>query len=479
MSRTARVITSSTRAAAGVWTDTSGPIVVEGLRGLGIEVGDPVVVADGEPLHAALVQAVADGVDLVVTTGGTGHTPMDLTPEMTLRVVERLSPGLAEAVRAHGVANGVPTAILSRGIAGIAGDDSHRQPARVGGRGQGRASPRCRRCCCTRIDQVHGGDHVRTPRATLVRYGVVGLVLTGSLIVLGLVMAGLAARRGRGLSVALWVVLLVAMTIQPGPGLALPERRPVVDSRGGHPRRDDPCAAFPGVGLEPPDAVRPQRQPDHAGRPIGFLRDPLRRHPPRQPASRVRSRQVAEILRADGLIAYPTDSGYALGLPQRPGRGARADPRDPRPRRAPPLHAGLPRRRARSASSPPSTTPPSARSRPRTPGPYTFILPATKDVPRRLLHPKKLTVGVRIPGGAVVPALLAAVGEPLVSSTLLLPGDEQPMTQGWEVKERLEDLVDAVVDSGSAATCRRPSSTCPAPSPRCCASAEGTPRGSL
>ena len=79
------------------------------------------VVADGEPLHAALVDAVADGVDLVVTTGGTGHTPMDLTPEMTLRVVERLSPGLAEAVRAHGVANGVPTAILSRGIAGIAG----------------------------------------------------------------------------------------------------------------------------------------------------------------------------------------------------------------------------------------------------------------------------------------------------------------------------------------------------------------------
>ncbi len=79
------------------------------------------VVADGEPLHEALVRAVSEGVDLVVTTGGTGHTPMDLTPEMTLRVVERLSPGLAEAVRAHGVANGVPTAILSRGIAGIAG----------------------------------------------------------------------------------------------------------------------------------------------------------------------------------------------------------------------------------------------------------------------------------------------------------------------------------------------------------------------
>jgi tRNA threonylcarbamoyl adenosine modification protein (Sua5/YciO/YrdC/YwlC family) len=83
-----------------------------------------------------------------------------------------------------------------------------------------------------------------------------------------------------------------------------------------------------------------------------------------------------------------------------------------------------------------------------TPGPYTFILPATKEVPRRLMHPKKQTVGIRIPGGVLVPTLLAALGEPLVSSTLLLPGADESMTQGWEIKERLDDLVDAVVDSG-------------------------------
>ena len=86
------------------------------------------------------------------------------------------------------------------------------------------------------------------------------------------------------------------------------------------------------------------------------------------------------------------------------------------------------------------------------PGPYTFILPATKDVPRRLLHPKKLTVGVRIPGVPVVRALLEELGEPLVSSTLLLPGEEQPMTQGWEIKETLDHAVDAVVDAGECGT---------------------------
>ena len=73
-----------------------------------------------------------------------------------------------------------------------------------------------------------------------------------------------------------------------------------------------------------------------------------------------------------------------------------------------------------------------------TPGSYTFILPATEEVPRRLLHPKKQTVGVRIPEHTVAQALLAELGEPLVSSTLLLPGEEEPMTQGWEIKERLD-----------------------------------------
>jgi molybdenum cofactor synthesis domain-containing protein len=156
----ARVVTASTRAAAGTWSDTSGPIVVEGLRALGLTVGDPVVVADGEPLHDALVEALADGVDLVITTGGTGHTPMDLTPEMTLRVVDRLSPGLAEAVRAHGVANGVPTAILSRGIAGMAGTALIvNLPGSSGGARDGIAalSP----VLLHALDQIHGGDHAR------------------------------------------------------------------------------------------------------------------------------------------------------------------------------------------------------------------------------------------------------------------------------------------------------------------------------
>jgi tRNA threonylcarbamoyl adenosine modification protein (Sua5/YciO/YrdC/YwlC family) len=83
-----------------------------------------------------------------------------------------------------------------------------------------------------------------------------------------------------------------------------------------------------------------------------------------------------------------------------------------------------------------------------TPGSYTFILPATKEVPRRLLHPRKHTVGVRIPRHTVTQAILAELGEPLLSSTLLLPGEDQPLAQGWEIKERLDHLVDAVVDSG-------------------------------
>ncbi|MFF2655181.1 L-threonylcarbamoyladenylate synthase [Streptomyces sp. NPDC058045] len=87
-----------------------------------------------------------------------------------------------------------------------------------------------------------------------------------------------------------------------------------------------------------------------------------------------------------------------------------------------------------------------------TPGSYTFILPATREVPRRLLHPKKKTVGVRIPDHVVAQALLAELGEPLLSSTLLLPGEEEPMTQGWEIKERLDHSVDAVIDSGDCGT---------------------------
>jgi tRNA threonylcarbamoyl adenosine modification protein (Sua5/YciO/YrdC/YwlC family) len=83
-----------------------------------------------------------------------------------------------------------------------------------------------------------------------------------------------------------------------------------------------------------------------------------------------------------------------------------------------------------------------------TPGSYTFILPATREVPRQLLHPKKQTVGVRIPRHTVTQALLAGLGQPLLSSTLLLPGQEEPLTQGWEIKDLLDDQLDAVIDSG-------------------------------
>jgi tRNA threonylcarbamoyl adenosine modification protein (Sua5/YciO/YrdC/YwlC family) len=87
-----------------------------------------------------------------------------------------------------------------------------------------------------------------------------------------------------------------------------------------------------------------------------------------------------------------------------------------------------------------------------TPGSYTFILPATVDVPRRLMHPKKKTVGVRIPEHPVAQALLAELGEPLQSSTLLLPDEQEPLTEGWEIKERLDNAVDAVVDSEGCGT---------------------------
>lgn len=117
----ALVVTVSTRASSGVWEDRSGPVLREGLEAMGLSVDGPVVVADGEPVEAALRDAVASAYDLVVTTGGTGLTPTDLTPEMTARVLERDVPGIPEAIRGAGVTKGVPTAVLSRGLAGTAG----------------------------------------------------------------------------------------------------------------------------------------------------------------------------------------------------------------------------------------------------------------------------------------------------------------------------------------------------------------------
>ncbi|MFC5731016.1 MULTISPECIES: MogA/MoaB family molybdenum cofactor biosynthesis protein [Nocardioides] len=117
----AAVVVASNRAASGVYDDTTGPLIVDALRGLGFQVEDPVVCPDGEPVGEAIRAAVAGGARVVLTTGGTGLTPTDLTPEVTGPLLDREVPGLAEAIRAAGVAKGVPTAALSRGLAGVAG----------------------------------------------------------------------------------------------------------------------------------------------------------------------------------------------------------------------------------------------------------------------------------------------------------------------------------------------------------------------
>jgi len=117
----ATVITASNRAAAGVYEDTTGPVIVAALEEAGFEVSGPVVVADGEPVGAAIRAAVDAGARVILTTGGTGLTPTDLTPEVTRPLLDREVPGIAEAVRAYGVAQGVATAALSRGVAGVSG----------------------------------------------------------------------------------------------------------------------------------------------------------------------------------------------------------------------------------------------------------------------------------------------------------------------------------------------------------------------
>jgi len=121
MTDQALVITVSTRAAAGAYEDRSGPIIVNELARLGFEVGAPLVVPDGDDVGAALRQAVAERRPLVITTGGTGLSPDDHTPEQTRAVVEREIPALAAEIARYGVDHGVPTALLSRGVAGVAG----------------------------------------------------------------------------------------------------------------------------------------------------------------------------------------------------------------------------------------------------------------------------------------------------------------------------------------------------------------------
>ena len=167
---------------------------------------------------------------------------------------------------------------------------------------------------------------------------------------------------------------------------------------------------------------------------------------PVDPQPRVIS-QVVDLLRNDGLVAYPTDSCYALGIQL--GNRDGLD-RIKKLRRLDDKHhftlvchdfaqlgqlVHLNNAAFRAVKAV-------------TPGPYTFILPATSEVPKRLMHPKKRTVGVRIPDHPVPRALLEEFGEPLLSSTLLLPDTEEPMTDGWQIKEELDHWLDAVLDAG-------------------------------
>ena len=115
------VVVASGRAAEGVYDDTTGPLLVDALTAWGFDTAAPVVVPDGEPVGEAVRDALDDGADVVLTTGGTGINPTDRTPEAIRPLLDRELPGVAEALRAHGVAKGVPTAMLSRGLAGVSG----------------------------------------------------------------------------------------------------------------------------------------------------------------------------------------------------------------------------------------------------------------------------------------------------------------------------------------------------------------------
>jgi tRNA threonylcarbamoyl adenosine modification protein (Sua5/YciO/YrdC/YwlC family) len=162
-------------------------------------------------------------------------------------------------------------------------------------------------------------------------------------------------------------------------------------------------------------------------------------------------RQAAEIVRAGGLIAYPTDSCYALGWHL---GDTEALERVRRIRQADRHHhftlvcADL----AQVGRFARLETWQFRMLRACLPGPYTFLLPATRETPRRLQHAKRRTIGVRIPAHKVVGQLLSELGEPLMSSTLLVGGDAQPLTSGAEIAARLEHEVDAILDGGDCGT---------------------------
>jgi molybdenum cofactor synthesis domain-containing protein len=156
--RRALVVTISGRASAGVYADRGGPILVDGLRDMGFRVDGPVVVPDGEPVTGALRDGLAAAYDVIVTTGGTGLSPTDRTPEMTRPLLDREVPGIAEALRGYGAAQGVPTAVFSRGLVGVAGRTLIvNLPGSTGGARDGLAvlGP----ILSHAVSQLRGGDH--------------------------------------------------------------------------------------------------------------------------------------------------------------------------------------------------------------------------------------------------------------------------------------------------------------------------------
>jgi len=159
--------------------------------------------------------------------------------------------------------------------------------------------------------------------------------------------------------------------------------------------------------------------------------------------------QVVRIMRDGGVIAYPTDSGFALGC-QMGNQEGLARMRQIRGLDAKHHFTLLCKDFSQLGQLVHIDNAVFRSVKAATPGCYTFILPATGEVPRKLLHPKKRTVGVRIPQHKVAQAILTEIDEPIVTTTLLLPGDEEPLSDGWEIKERLDHQVDAVIDSGDA-----------------------------
>ena len=156
---------------------------------------------------------------------------------------------------------------------------------------------------------------------------------------------------------------------------------------------------------------------------------------------------TAAILQAGGVIAYPTDSGYALGC-MIGHSDAQARIRQIRAADEQHLFTLVCRNLAELGNYAIVSNSQFRLLKANTPGAYTFILNATREVPRKLQHPKRNTIGLRVPEHAVVQAILEAINAPLLSMTLLLPDEEEMLTQAWEIREKLEHSVDLVIDVG-------------------------------